>query len=116
MCTYKGAVDYQLQFSKDGAYMQKISMALIGSVFAALILISPLNAGELVLVKVSAADQRAVVKDDAGNLEVIKVGDVIEKDWEVIGIADRKVILRKKDPVKRTIKMLKIKEDSGIKK
>jgi len=89
-------------------------MLLAGSVMAALLFITPAIAGKLILVKVSAADQRAVIKDDDGNLQVIKVGDTIQKDWEVIGIADQKVVLRKKDPVKRTIKMLKLKEDIEI--
>jgi hypothetical protein len=90
--------------------MRKIAIALVGNFFMALLLTFPINAGELTLVKVSAQDQRAVIKDDAGNLKLIKIGDNVEQQWKVIGIADKKVILRKKEAAKRTIKVLKIKE------
>ena len=67
---------------------------------------------ELALVKVSVSDQRAVIRNDGDELILIKVGDRIADDWEVMGIAEEKVVLRKMDATEKTLHILKV--DTGL--
>lgn len=68
---------------------------------------------ELALVKVSVSDQRAVIRGDGDDLVLIKVGDRVADDWEVTGIAEDKVVLRKIDAAEKTLHILKVDKGPG---
>ena len=71
------------------------TMKLIVSLVLMLFVALPAVSGEWTLVKTSTHDQRAIVRDHEENLVLIKVGDRIMDDWEVIGIKDKKIFLQK---------------------
>ena len=68
---------------------------------------------ELALIKVSVSDQRAVIRGDRDDLVLIKLGDRVADDWEVMGIAEEKVVLRKIDATEKTLHILKVATDPG---
>ena len=69
--------------------MKFVSIFLFGVALA-----SQAFAGEIELIKVSAHDQQAVIREDDGSLKVIKTGDRIEENAIVLGVSEHAVFIK----------------------
>ena len=76
--------------------MEKISSGILTSsilILFVLFSVQPLFASDLRVIKISPQDQRAVVRIDKGDLQVIEVGDALENHGRVIQIAPGRIVL-----------------------
>ncbi len=78
--------------------MHSIKYIALMSLIVMLSAVHPLRAetfDKIKFVKISAQDQKAVLKDSDGKLKMIGVGDVVGGDSKVVEIAKDRVVLEK---------------------
>jgi hypothetical protein len=88
--------DQYLKYVKVSIKMKKISSGIITSpilVLFVLFSVQPLFAADLRVIKISPQDERAVVRIDKRDLQIIEVGDALQNFGRVIQIAPGRIVL-----------------------
>jgi hypothetical protein len=90
LCSCKDQIHKHMKVSIN---MQKITSGIIAAFVFVLCIAQPSSAADLRVIKISPQDQRAVVRIDKGDLQVIEVGDELEDFGRVIQIAPGRIVL-----------------------